>query len=165
MTRLRGRFVLAAFAVGLIGCSVPSTIPTVGPTVPTTASAAPTIPAAAVDLPRAMNPKVVIKPAGILVDGETVRVAVSGLWGKVFLSECATAASASSGGCGPQLAAQPFLITDDSGTGFASFVVRGTAASTQLGTQLQSCVAQCVLVATLGYGYGYATAPLRIGIP
>jgi hypothetical protein len=157
---------VTAVATILIGCSVtpsysPSAPPTPEPSSSALASSSPSLP----DVPTAVNPKVTVTPARILVDGETVRVAVRGFWGTVWLSECASLAVASSGGCGAQLAAQPFLITDDSWTGFASFVVRAAAASTPLGAQLRPCVARCVLVATLGYGYPYATTPLVFGIP
>src|ERR1700692_320795 len=45
-----------------------------------------------------------------LLDGETVEVSVRGFipGGKVWLSECATAADVNAYGCGEQLAAQPF---------------------------------------------------------
>jgi hypothetical protein len=149
-----------------MSCSpAPSPAFTLGPSPETELSPQPTASAALGDVPSAVDPKVAIAAVGTLTDGQTVRVAVSGFWGKVWLSECATASDASSGGCGSQLAAQPFLITDDSGNGSATFVVRAAAASTQLGSQLQRCVDRCVLVATLGYGYPYATASLNIGTP
>jgi hypothetical protein len=166
MTSVTRPALVMALAGLLVGCaSLPSPPATATPTAATEARVQPTVPPEVTDLPRALNAKVTVTPVGILVDGQTIRVNVTGLWGKVFLSECATPASASPGGCGAQLAAQPFLITDDSGTGAASFVVRKAAASTQLGTELQQCWAQCVIVATLGYGYPFATAPLKIGIP
>jgi len=158
--------VVTAVATILIGCS---STPSPTPTAPSTPSPWPSILATTSpsrpDVPTAVNPKVTVTPAKILIDGETVRVDVSGFWGKVWLSECATLADASSGGCGAQLAAQPFLITDDTWTGHASFVVRAAASGTQLGAQLRACVGRCVLVATLGYGAPFATAPLVFGIP
>lgn len=88
------------------------------------------------------NPKVVVTPSTNLVDGEKVKVTVTGFGegGKFFLSECATAADASSAGCGEQLAAQPFIITDDSGDGTETFSVSAVSGTKPYNTtSTQTC--------------------------
>jgi hypothetical protein len=121
------------------------------------------VPALTVD-----HPTVTITPPNHLKDGQTVQVRVTGfgVGGKVWLSECASASVATDLGCGAQLAAQPFLVTDDTRAGSASLVVRAEAARTPLSANLMSpCTDQCVVVATLGDGYGYAVAPITFGPP
>ena len=84
-----------------------------------------------------------------------------GQGGKFFLSECAAAANVSSLGCGGQLAAQPFGVADDSGSGSVHFTIRARARDgPSFNSTLASCRDDCVLVATVGDGYGYAYAPL-----
>jgi len=109
-----------------------------------------------------LDPQVVITPATGLHDGETVTVSVTGFGagGKVWLSECALAADATSLGCGDQLAAQTFLVTGDDRAGSTSFVVHVTASGRPLGGAEQTCRAQCVLVATIGDSYAFQIAPL-----
>ncbi len=109
------------------------------------------------------NPKVVVTPSTNLVDGEKVKVTITGfgIGGKFFLSECASAADANSAGCGEQLAAQPFVITDNSGDGSEAFSVSAVAETKPYNTtSTQTCTDQCVLLVTAGIGYGYAFAPL-----
>ena len=71
----------------------------------------PRVPALTVD-----DPMIAVTPNTGLRDGQQVEVAASGFGvnGKVRLSECAHAEDANYLGCGPQPAAQPFLITDGS---------------------------------------------------
>ncbi len=112
----------------------------------------------------ATNPSVSVTPASGLFDGQTVAVQVSGfgIGGKVWLSECASAQDASSLGCGRQLAEQPFLVTDDARSGDGSFTVSLHAATApDLPNTAVRCTDQCVIVATLGDGFAYATAPIR----
>ncbi len=94
-----------------------------------------------------------------------VRVAGFGVGGKVFLSECASAADATDLGCGAQLAGQPFLGTDATRAGEGTFTVQSHAASGPLAAPTIACTDQCVIVATLGNGFAYALArspsPLR----
>ncbi len=109
------------------------------------------------------NPKVVVTPSSGLANGEKVKVTVTGFGkgGKFFLSECASKADVSSGGCGSQMAAQPMGVTDNSGGGTLVFTVTSSAAvAPPVSHQTQSCTDQCVLVATEGVHFGYAYAPL-----
>ena len=109
------------------------------------------------------NPMVTVTPATNLVDGEQITVRVSGfdLGGKFFVSECADTSDVSSEGCGPQLAAQPFGVTDDFGSGSMIFVVSSRASSSSVAPKTAApCTAHCVIVATVGGGYGYASAPI-----
>ena len=102
-------------AVALIGamvgaCSMPTSSP---------------VPALTVD-----HPTVTVSPAVGLKDGQLVEVSVTGfgVGGKVRLSECASAEAATDFGCGAELAAQAFLVTDDNRAGAGSLTVRATAA-------------------------------------
>jgi hypothetical protein len=114
------------------------------------------------------HPALVVSPSGHLRAGQAVKVHVTGfgVGGKVFLSECASAAAASDLGCGAQLAAQPFLVTDDSRIGRATFVVSSSASANPLGTgALKPCANRCVIVATLGGGYPFVVAPISFDAP
>jgi len=96
---------------------------------------------------------VTVTPAVGLHDGQQVQVTVSGfphLDEKVFLSECASAAAVNDEGCGEQLAGQVFFLTDDQGTGKASFLLRDSASSGPLDAPPLACSTGCVLVATVG---------------
>lgn len=114
------------------------------------------------------HPALVVSPSSHLRDGQAVEVRVTGfgVGGKVFLSECASAAAASDLGCGAQLAAQTLLVTDDSRAGHASFIVSSSASADPLGSGgLQRCGNPCVLVATLGGGYPFVVAPISFDAP
>ena len=109
------------------------------------------------------SPAVSVRPSTGLVDGQQVTVTVRGFGqgGKFFLSECASSADVSSLGCGTQLAAQPFGVTDDTGSGSSPFTVHASARSGPSPQDaLVACRNACVLVATVGDGYGYAYAHL-----
>ena len=80
---------------------------------------------------------------------------------QVFLSECAARQDVTSAGCGQQLAAQTFGVTNGTGAGSVAFVVRDQASSRAYDRSSdRRCVDQCVLVATVGIGGGYASARL-----
>lgn len=114
------------------------------------------------------HPTVAVTPSGDLQDYQLVDVEVTGfaVGGKVWLSECASAAVATSLGCGSQLAAQAFLVTGDDRAGSASFEVRATAATAPLtSAPVRACVTDCVIVATLGDGFPFVTAPIAFGGP
>ncbi len=103
-----------------------------------------------------------VTPHAALVDGQTVRVSVRGFepGGKVWLSECATAADVNADSCGEQLAAQPFLIANDRGDANGTFVVTATASPRPYSVaRLQPCTA-CVLVAVEGVFAGHAPLPV-----
>ena len=91
----------------------------------------------------------------------TVRVTGFALGGLARLSECATAADANPLGCGPQLAAQPMLITENNGAGSTTFVVSTRASGRPYSPEATTlCTDSCVLVATLGTPGGYVFARL-----
>lgn len=114
------------------------------------------------------TPVLQVTPATDLHNGETVTVRVRGfdIGAKFFLSECATAADANQGGCGEQLAAQPFGVTDVTGSGRTTYVV-----STRAGTRAYDktttvpCRSGCVLVATGGLSSSFASAPVSFAAP
>lgn len=173
---MRGwRLVIGAVALVLGGCGVAPVPSAAGPSGPMpTASASKPAPAPSVELAPAVtvdHPLVSVTPAQGLTDSETVEVRVTGfgVGGKVFLSECASAAAVNPIGCGAQLAAQTFLVTDDSRAGSGSFVIHVRAATKGLdGSSLVTCTSQCVIVATIGAiaedngqtYYGFASAPI-----
>lgn len=81
---------------------------------------------------------------------------------KFFVSECAASVDANAAGCGLQLAAQPFGLTNSSGQGSLTFRVSSTAATKPYNTiTTRTCsTTGCVLVATAGIGSGYGAVPL-----
>jgi photosystem II stability/assembly factor-like uncharacterized protein len=115
------------------------------------------VPAVSVD-----HPTLTVSPASHLTDGQAVEVRVTGfgLGGKVWLSECASAADATSLGCGRELAGQPFLVTDDSRAGSSTFTVSAKAPIKYPSATVETCANRCVIVATLGDGYPYVVAPI-----
>lgn len=105
-----------------------------------------------------------VTPSNNLHSGEKVVVTVSGfdIGGKFFLSECAKEADVSAGGCGEQLAAQPFGVLDMTGAGTYSFVLRTRAATRPYSTSpTVPCQNACMLMATGGFSSSFASAPLR----
>ncbi len=116
----------------------------------------------------ANQPRVAVTPSSGLRDGQAVHVRVSGfgVGGKVWISECASARDASDLGCGAQLAAQPFLVTDKSRAGQMIFMVSPQAPTRPLNaTPTVTCTDACVIVATLGDGFPYAIAPISFAAP
>jgi photosystem II stability/assembly factor-like uncharacterized protein len=173
-SHMRGRWLLplvVSATVMACGVTPPTQMPTTAPATSSLAASpagSPSgsetaVPALTVD-----HPTVVVTPSGDLQDYQIVDVEVTGfgVGGKVWLSECASAPVATSLGCGSQLAAQTFLVTGDDGAGSASFEVRSAAASAPLeASPTQACVAACVIVATLGDGFPFVTAPIVFGGP
>lgn len=180
--QMRGRRLLLLLVVGAVmacGVTPPTLVSTSAPATsssPLTASPSPTaspsaspfgsetaVPALTVD-----HPTVVVTPSGDLQDYQIVDVEVTGfgVGGKVWLSECASAPVATSLGCGSGLPTQTLLVTGDDRAGSASFQVRSAAASTPLESgAAQACTAACVIVATLGDGFPFVTAPIAFGGP
>jgi hypothetical protein len=110
------------------------------------------------------NPTVVVSPGTGLFDDQEVLVTVTGfgIGGKVWLSQCAVGSNANGEGCGQGLPEQTLLVTDDNGGGSVAFQVQSSAAAQPNNlTTLDACVNNCVLVATVGSGYGFADASLR----
>lgn len=109
------------------------------------------------------HPSVTVTPSSVLTAGQQVQVHVSGFeisW-KVYLSECSSASAANKYGCGEQLAAQPFIITDESRSGSGTFIVEPVASGKPYNTaDVTPCTTNCVLLATMGGGGGFAVAPL-----
>lgn len=115
------------------------------------------VPALTVD-----HPTLTITPATGLVDGQSVEVRVTGFGagGKVWLSECSSAAASTDLGCGLDLASQVVLVTDDNRAGSAQFVVRARAPDQAPAGTTSPCTDQYVIVATIGDGYPFVTAPI-----
>ena len=112
------------------------------------------------------DPSVIVTPPDHLTNGQQVNVRVTGfgIGGKVWLSECADSARANDQGCGHGLPAQTLLVTDNTGSGTMTFPVTSSAspeANDDAMTDLQPCTNKCVLVATLGGGYGFTFTPLQ----
>jgi hypothetical protein len=111
----------------------------------------------------ATAPEVAVAPGIALVDRGWVNATVTGFGvaQKVYLSECDSAEEASALGCGPQLAAQPFILTDGHGSGSTTFVVGAHAAAGPLTpTNGSTCAQLCVIVATQGADGAWAVAPI-----
>jgi hypothetical protein len=121
------------------------------------------VPALTVD-----RPTVTVTPGSHLRDGQTVEVQVTGfgVGGMVRLSECASAAEATDLGCGLPLSDQALLVTDEGRASNATFTVRANVSFGQtVPTATMPCTNRCVIVATLGPGFGYAVAPIAFGAP
>ncbi len=110
------------------------------------------------------TPKVIVTPSTNLTNGETVEVAVTGfgVGGKFWISECASATDANTTGCGPPFGL--FGVTNTTGDGLQRFTVSSTAPTRPNSTSSTlPCTDECVIVATVGIGYGYAYAPIKFG--
>jgi hypothetical protein len=120
------------------------------------------VPALTVD-----DPQVRVAPSDHLADGQTVQVSVTGfgVGGIVRISECATASTANDLGCGLELAAQTILVTDDGRVGAAPFTVHARARAGPGVAAIEPCTDRCLIVATLGPGFGFADATVRFGRP
>ncbi len=138
------------------------TTTTLGPAETTTTSKSGLVPAL-----YAPNPKVTVTPSDDLTNGQKVVVSVTGFdsGGTFSISECASASDANSAGCGRQLAAQPFgVINNTKGVGSYPFTVSASAATKPYNKARVQCTNQCVIVATVGIGYGFAYAPIEFAV-
>ena len=137
------------------------TTTTLNPALTTTTSKSGLIPAL-----HAPDPKVTVAPSRDLRNGQKVTVSVTGFdsGGMFFLSECASAFDANSAGCGHQLAAQPFGVTDNNGSGSYDFTVSTSAGVKPYNKARAQCNNQCVMVATVGIDYGFAYAPIEFKV-
>ena len=111
--------------------------------------------------------KVTVSPWTGLRDGQATTVSVQGFKPgvpgiKFFVSECQSPLQANHLGCGMQLAAQPFGLTDSKGggSGSVSFTVHSSAAAQPLSSVLVPCSGTCVIVATTGARDIYGFAPI-----
>ena len=114
------------------------------------------------------GPKISASPAGNLVDGQSVSIGLSGFiaGSSVRISECATAASANALGCGAELGAQATSVTGTDGSASLTFTVSARAAAGPLETgAIEACSNQCVIVATVGPGFAFASAPIAFEAP
>jgi len=105
-----------------------------------------------------VDPSVSVTPNKELGDGQRITVKVTGFGvdSKVWLSECASISALSDVGCGPGLAAQPFLMTDAHRAGSAMFVVHDRAPVMENNsTDVRPCVSACLVFATGGGGFAY----------
>ena len=164
------RLAAAAVSVLLVACAAPSPTPSPSavlsqppPTAVANATPPPAPSASETEVPAltVIDPRVVVTPATGLHDGQTVLVRITGfsVGGKQWVSECSSSAVATDLGCGSELAAQTELVTDNSRTGSASFIVRSHASNGPNGS-LHSCGTHCVIVVTVGGGYAFALAPI-----
>ena len=105
---------------------------------------------------------VTVAPMTGLHNGQQVTVSVKGFIPtmKFHLSECAASARVNDEGCGMQLAAQPFGLTDSNGDGSVTFTVQSQAATMPLSSTPSPCSGQCVVVATTGVAGTYGFAPI-----
>lgn len=168
--RTRARLVAVSAVSILLWSCTSAPLPTFGPSpaaaptagAPSATAPGPTVNETQVPALTVTDPRVSVTPDIDLREGEVVRVAVTGfsVGGKVWLSECSSAAVATDEGCGDQLAAQTFLVTRNDRTGTSSFVVHSTASSHELAGPFTRCEDACVLVATLGGGFPFVTARL-----
>jgi hypothetical protein len=114
------------------------------------------------------HPQVTVSPADHLVDGQSVTIRLSGFGidTKVWVSECAAAATVQSQGCGAELAAQTSVVTGMDGTGIGTFTVTGKAQAGPINSApIEVCADRCVVVATLGQGQAYASRSIVFESP
>ena len=162
---------IAVLPVVLTGCSsnsASSSPTTTTPVTTTTLNPAETITTSKSGLVPALyapDPKVTVTPSRNLKNDQKVTVSVRGFdsGGTFFISECASASDANSAGCGRQLAAQPFGVTNNIGNGSYTFTVSTSAGIKPYNKATVQCTDQCVIVATVGIGFGFAYAPIEFG--
>jgi hypothetical protein len=114
------------------------------------------------------SPALTITSSTGLRNGQVIEVHVSGfsIGEKVFLSECGSESDANDAGCGQQLAAQPFLVTNAKRNGSGTFRVTTVAGTRPYDMQGNvPCTNSCVLVATGGVGLAFASTPLTFVSP
>jgi hypothetical protein len=108
-----------------------------------------------------------VAPSAGLQDAQQVTVSVRGLppSQKFYLSECLSPSAVNPIGCGPQLAAQPFGLTDVNGAGSTTFTVHSAASTGALIPTMQPCNGGCVIVATTGVNGAFHSAPISFAPP
>lgn len=108
-----------------------------------------------------------VAPSKDLQDAQQVTVTVKGLLPnrKFYLSECLTPTELNALGCGAQLAAQPFGLTDSNGMGSTTFTARSAASTGPLIPTVQACTGECVIVATAGTSGVFYFAPITFAPP
>ncbi len=108
-----------------------------------------------------------VTPSARLQDAQQVTVTVRGFLPnrKFHLSECLAPNELNALGCGAQLAAQPFGLTDANGNGSTPFTVRSAASTGPLIPTVQACTGECVIVATAGVGGAFYFAPITFAPP
>ena len=104
---------------------------------------------------------------GGLQDAQQVIVSVKGFPRdpKYFLSECFSPTDVNAAGCGNQLAAQPFGMTDDLGSGSTTFSVQSSASTEPYVRTTQPYTGDCVIVATAGINGAFSFAPITFAPP
>ena len=155
MNRLAVGVVGCLLSVALLetGCGAGSSSPAASHR-PTSTTARPSI--------RLMAQRMIVTPRTSLQDGQQVTVSVKGFFPttKFYLSECETPTQANRLGCGEQLAAQPFGLTDENGQGSVSFTVHPSAATEPLSADSVPCSGECVIAATSGADGSFGFAPI-----
>jgi hypothetical protein len=108
-----------------------------------------------------------VTPSTGLQDAQQVTVSVRGFLPnrKFRLSECLAPNEVTGLGCGPQLALQPFGLTDTAGSGSTTFTVRSAASTGPLIPTVQACTGECVIVATAGISDAFYFAPITFAPP
>lgn len=104
-----------------------------------------------------------VTPSAGLHNGEKVKVVVRGFWpqGKFWISECVDAADVKGPpGCGVQLAAEPFGMANDMGTGTQTFTVHSNVSTPPYADHKTVQCAKCVLMATSDDGI-YGSTPIK----
>jgi hypothetical protein len=146
---------------------IDTAVPTSSPTIAQVPTPEPTVANTSVPAVSVDNPRVTVTPSTKLQDGQTVEVTVRGfgVGGKVLLSECASIADATSTGCGPEMAREVFLVTDDNRSGRSAFVVTRDTFVGLPTNETQPCTDRCVIVATIGDGLPFVVAPITFSGP
>jgi hypothetical protein len=108
-----------------------------------------------------------VTPSIDLQDAQQVRVSVKGFLPnrKFYLSECLSPTELTALGCGAQLAAQPFGLSDASGNGSTTFTVHSAASSGAHIPTVEACTGECVIVATAGVSEAFYSAPITFAPP
>ncbi|MGO9874321.1 MAG: neocarzinostatin apoprotein domain-containing protein [Acidimicrobiia bacterium] len=152
-------FALAGLVLAACSSGKGTAAPTTTGAPPTTRSRALSSPVDPIDpAETTVDPTVTATPKTELANGQriTVRVTGFGVDSKVWLSECASVSDLSDVGCGPRLAAQPFLMTDKHRAGSAMFVVHDRAPVMENNsTDVRPCVSACLVFAAGGGGFAY----------
>lgn len=158
IARLSGVITAALSAVAVAGCAAGTKSATAPHPAPTTT----TTNVVALEMG-----ELTVTPSMDLQDAQQVTASVKGFppSRKFYLSECLTPSGLTDLGCGAQLAAQPFGVSDANGNGSTTFTVRSAASGGALIRTVQACTGRCVIVATAGAGGPFYFAPVTFAPP
>ena len=158
MRRLLGAVAVALLAVGMAGCSTGTKSATSAQQARSTTTT---------HFVKLQAGGLTVTPSADLDDGQQVTVSVKGFLPsrKFYLSECLSPIELKALGCGAQLAAQPFGLTDSNGMGSTTFTARSAASTGPLISSVEACTGQCVIVATAGSSGVFYFAPITFAPP